>query len=62
MKQVVRIPQGVAVLAESYWTALKGRDALVVKWDEGALASLSSEGISKLLTDATSEARRGGAQ
>ncbi len=55
VKQVVRIPQGVAVLAESYWTALKGRDALVVKWDEGALASLSSEGISKLLADATTK-------
>ena len=53
VKQVVQIPQGVAVLADSYWTALKGRDALVVKWDEGALGSLSSAGISKLLTDAT---------
>jgi isoquinoline 1-oxidoreductase beta subunit len=55
VKQVVQIPQGVAVLAEGYWTALKGRDALVVKWDEGALGSLSSAGISKLLTEATNK-------
>ena len=53
VKQVVQIPQGVAVLAEGYWTALKGRDALVVKWDDGPLGALSSESISKLLTDAT---------
>ncbi|MGB7904402.1 MAG: xanthine dehydrogenase family protein molybdopterin-binding subunit [Steroidobacteraceae bacterium] len=53
VKQVVQIPQGVAVLAEGYWTALKGRDALVVKWDDGPLGSLSSESISKLLADAT---------
>jgi len=55
VKQIVQIPQGVAVLAEGYWTALKGRDALVVKWDDGPLGSLSSAGISKLLTDATTK-------
>jgi isoquinoline 1-oxidoreductase beta subunit len=55
VKQVVRIPQGVAVLADGYWTALKGRDALVVKWNDGALGSLSSAGISKLLHEATNK-------
>ena len=55
VRQVVQIPQGVAVLAEGYWTALQGRDALVVKWDDGPLGSLSSESISKLLTDATTK-------
>ena len=55
VRQVVQIPQGVAVLAEGYWTALKGRDALDVKWDDGPLGSLSSESISKLLTDATTK-------
>jgi isoquinoline 1-oxidoreductase beta subunit len=53
VRLVVRIPQGVAVLADGYWTALKGRDALVVTWDDGVLGSLSSAGISKLLTEAT---------
>ena len=31
---VVQIPTGVAVLADGYWTALKGREALAVQWDE----------------------------
>lgn len=53
VRQVVQIPQGVAVLAEGFWAAVQGRDALVVKWDEGALAALSSESISASLTEAT---------
>jgi isoquinoline 1-oxidoreductase subunit beta len=31
---VVQIPTGVAVLADGYWTALNGRAALTVTWDE----------------------------
>ncbi|MBP1643462.1 MAG: aldehyde oxidase [Acidobacteria bacterium] len=31
---VVQIPQGVAVLAEGFWAAKRGRDALRVDWDE----------------------------
>jgi isoquinoline 1-oxidoreductase beta subunit len=31
---VVQIPSGVAVIAQNTWAARKGRDALVVKWDE----------------------------
>jgi isoquinoline 1-oxidoreductase beta subunit len=31
---VVQIPTGVAVLADGYWTALNGRAALAVTWDE----------------------------
>jgi isoquinoline 1-oxidoreductase subunit beta len=51
--QVIRIPQGVAVLADGYWPAKKGRDALQIQWDKGANASLSSEDIMKILTEAT---------
>jgi isoquinoline 1-oxidoreductase subunit beta len=31
---VVAVPAGVAVVAESFWAARKGRDALRVTWDE----------------------------
>lgn len=31
---VVGIPRGVAVVADSYWSAQKGREALGVEWDE----------------------------
>lgn len=51
VKHVVQIGSGVAVVADGYWQALKGRDALEIKWDEGAGASLSSEGIRKTFGD-----------
>jgi len=47
VKHVVQIGSGVAVVADGYWNALKGRDALEIKWDDGAGASVSSEGIRK---------------
>ena len=33
---VVEIPRGVAVLADGFWAARKGRDALRVTWDDSA--------------------------
>lgn len=47
VRQVVPIGSGVAVVADGYWNAKKGRDALEIKWDDGAGAALSSEGIRK---------------
>ena len=51
VRQVVQVPFGVAVLADGYWQAKLGRDALEIQWDHGANASLSSEGISKQLSE-----------
>ena len=42
---VVAIPQGVAVLANDFWSAKKGRDALAVDWDESAAFKLGSAEI-----------------
>ncbi len=39
---VVQIPTGVAVLADGYWAALKGREALTVEWDETNAETRSS--------------------
>jgi len=39
---VVEIPAGVVVLADHYWNALKGRDALVVQWGAGPNDQLST--------------------
>jgi isoquinoline 1-oxidoreductase beta subunit len=50
VRQVVQIPAGVAVLADGYWAAKLGRDELEIQWDHGANASLSSEGISRILS------------
>ncbi|MEN3382353.1 MAG: isoquinoline 1-oxidoreductase subunit beta [Hyphomicrobiales bacterium] len=39
---VVQIPQGVAVLATDTWSAMKGREALKVEWDDGNAEKRSS--------------------
>lgn len=39
---VVQIPDGVAVVADSYWRAVKAREVLKVEWDEGPNANLST--------------------
>jgi isoquinoline 1-oxidoreductase beta subunit len=64
VKQVVRVDaigkdmpwNGVAVVATSTWAAIKGRNALEVKWDEGAAASESTESLRKAMTDALERA------
>ena len=43
VKQVVAVPSGVAVVADSFWSAKKGRDALVVEWDEGPGATIDTD-------------------
>ncbi|MEZ5726697.1 MAG: molybdopterin cofactor-binding domain-containing protein [Burkholderiaceae bacterium] len=53
VREIVRIPDGVAVLADGYWAAKKGRDALKVSWDLGKNATLSSETIARQLAEAT---------
>ncbi len=42
VKEVVQVDSGVAVVAESFWAAKLGRDALKIKWDDGPLAKLDS--------------------
>ena len=39
---VVQIPTGIAVLAQDFWSALQGRNALQVEWDESAAFKKSS--------------------
>lgn len=45
VKHVVQVPSGVAVVGDSFWSALKGREALNITWDEGPHASMSSAAI-----------------
>ena len=42
---VVQVPSGVAVLAKPFWAAKQGRDALVLDWNLGAGATLSSDAL-----------------
>ena len=39
---VVQIPDGVAVVAKTYWQARKAREALSIQWDDGANANLNT--------------------
>ncbi len=45
VRQVVQVPTGVAVIADNYWAAKKGREALKVDWDLGENASLDSKAL-----------------
>jgi isoquinoline 1-oxidoreductase subunit beta len=46
---------GVVVVADSTWAAMKGRDALDIKWDLGAAASESSERMRAALREAAAK-------
>lgn len=42
VRDVVKIPTGVAVIADHFWAAKKGRDALKITWNMGAGENFSS--------------------
>ncbi|HJV94830.1 MAG TPA: molybdopterin cofactor-binding domain-containing protein, partial [Albitalea sp.] len=45
------VSEGVAVVADSFWAAKTGRDALEIQWDAGANAQLSTAGMHKAMLD-----------
>ncbi len=47
VRKVVEVPSGVAVVAEGFWPAKQGRDALHVDWDLGSMADFSTVSQSK---------------
>jgi CO/xanthine dehydrogenase Mo-binding subunit len=56
VRDVVEVPNGVAVIADTTWAAMQGRKALECHWDEGAQTRLNSEGISRMLNDRSVQA------
>ena len=44
---VVKVPEGVAVVAKGMWAALQGRDALKLQWDTAKDKGLSTTALSK---------------
>ena len=42
VQNVVQVPTGIAVIADNYWAAKTGREALKIDWDLGENASLDS--------------------
>lgn len=51
VRAVVPLGYGVGVVADNYWSAKKGRDALTVEWDKGPNPNLSSDSIYKMFAD-----------
>jgi isoquinoline 1-oxidoreductase subunit beta len=49
VRQVVRLPDAVAVVADSWWQAKQAVDALPMTWDEGQNGKVSSADIAELL-------------
>jgi isoquinoline 1-oxidoreductase beta subunit len=58
VEKVVQVPSGVAVVADNFWSAKRGRAALQVEWDLGPGADLDS---AKLLEGFRAQARTRGA-
>ena len=43
VKHVIQMDRGIAVVADGFWPAKLGRDALEIIWDDGDLATLDSK-------------------
>jgi isoquinoline 1-oxidoreductase subunit beta len=55
VRQVVQVSSGIAVVADGYWPAKQGRDALAVTWNEGPNAQVTSASISQLLAQSADQ-------
>src|SRR5207244_1437437 len=55
VKQVLQLGDGVAVVADSYWTAKTARDVLEIIWDDGENPGLSSAAVSQALAKLVDE-------
>lgn len=53
VRSVIQIDRGVAVLADSTWAAMQGREALKITWDNGSDAALSSKMIRAMFAEAS---------
>jgi isoquinoline 1-oxidoreductase beta subunit len=51
VEAVFEISNGVAVVADNTWSAMQGRKALEIVWDEGPVASVNSAGISRMFAE-----------
>jgi isoquinoline 1-oxidoreductase beta subunit len=55
VREVVRIPRGIAVVADGFWAASRGRDALDIQWDESAAETRGSEALRSAFEAALAE-------
>jgi isoquinoline 1-oxidoreductase subunit beta len=55
VRHVVQISSGVSVVANSYWAAKKGREALQITYDNGPNAQLSSAEITRIYAESAKQ-------
>jgi isoquinoline 1-oxidoreductase beta subunit len=55
VRDVVQISSGVAVVANSYWAAKKGREEVKIAWDEGPNAQLTSAEITRIYAESAKQ-------
>jgi isoquinoline 1-oxidoreductase beta subunit len=58
VRAVVEVPSGVAVVADSTWSAIRGREALEAAFDSGPNGSLDMAAVARLLAEAKAEPAR----
>jgi CO/xanthine dehydrogenase Mo-binding subunit len=56
VRSVVKVSSGVAVVAENTWSAIQGRAALKLTWDESSGAGLSTESIHQKMVETINKA------
>lgn len=56
VRAVVNLGDGVAVVADHFWTAKKARDVLEIKWLVGPAGSVSNESVARALEQGTGKA------
>ena len=57
VRLVLQVPSGVAVVADSTWAAIRGREALEVRFQDGPNASLDQAAVERLLSDPAAKAQ-----
>ncbi len=62
VKQVVQISNGVAVIADNTWSAMEGRKALTITWDEGPRANTSTASLRKMFAELSAKPGANGPQ
>ncbi|WP_276371532.1 xanthine dehydrogenase family protein molybdopterin-binding subunit [Chryseolinea sp. H1M3-3] len=45
VRHIVQIPTGISVLADNFWAAQKGRDALTIEWERGENENIESKAL-----------------
>ena len=55
---VFQVDEAVIVVADTFWHAKKGADALVVEWDAGDAADLDDAALSTMMTEALDKATK----